>query len=61
VVSSSKTCLSLYVSKHHGKMIEHGHQGGVGVDATFRRNERKGDTLCLIHNACMCSNTLVYM
>jgi hypothetical protein len=44
VVSLGKTCLSLWVSKHHGKremMIEHGHQGGVAIDATFGTNEKK--------------------
>jgi len=34
-------------------MIEHGHQGGVAIDATFGTNE-KIYTLCLIHNTCTC-------
>jgi hypothetical protein len=42
-------------------MIEHGHQGGVVVDATFGTKEKKHNTLCLIHNTCMWSNALVYM
>ncbi len=37
-------------------MIEHGHQGGVVVDATFGTNEKK-----VIHCTCMWYNTLIYM
>ncbi len=30
-------------------MFEHGHQGGVTIDATFGTNEKK-----MIHNTCTC-------
>jgi hypothetical protein len=37
-------------------MIEHGHQKGVVIDATFGTNEKIVDTLCLIyiHGTCTC-------
>ncbi len=42
-------------------IIEHGHQGGVTVDATFGTNKKKGDTLCFTHNTCMWFSTIIYM
>ncbi len=44
--------LGFHIPWQRETMIEQGHQRGVAIDATFGTNEKKGDTLCLIHNTC---------